>query len=834
MKITKLILHKYLRLALSNIETFTYTPEADVQVILGTNGSGKSSIIREASPLPSHHSNFGMGGYKYIEFLHNGKRYVAESKWVGTNFKHFFTEYDGENVVVMNNGGTATAQRDMVKDKTGLTPEIFLLLIGANGYTFTDFSTTERRQWLTRFSPTDMTFAFKLFNDFRTASRDATGAFKHIANRISVETEKLVEMGDVSRLETQAKQMREELNTLMVNKEQGLPRTWDVDSRLGRILNQVNTISKALLALEVTPPIGLDIPMPHTVANLENEIANIRVKIGINESALSLYTTEYVSYESFLNTMQVSGANGIGELTERLEQISEDLREYRNRISRFEVTNTAELKADTEAVSNLLDSIFSDMPDNYDKKYNQVKYKEMANLADETRIAITRRQNSISQMETRLEHLLHTEDSECPKCQHTWKPGVKPNEEQGLKETIAKYQAELIELQPLLKDACEYVEQTNDYMAYVNRYRSVVNNYPRLQPLWDSLSEDNMFYLAPSRCLAMFRLWVADLNTNAVIESLVKQQTTLNDALQQADQLNQGTGGHIGERAQSLDRLIHEHTDQLMLLRIKKESYEDYRNSLEKLGNLKAELVKEWNALEETRDLLIRVTRDQLIDGCIEQHQNTLAIAQHAINQKSTLEGIVNDHKKSLTTLGLEKECYELLVDALSPTSGFIAEQLMGSIETMVHQQNAIINAIWTYELNVLPCGFEDNELNYRFPMTIELPTNRAEDVSDGSSAQKDIINLAFRLLGYSKLGLVDFPLFLDEVGASFDEQHRYNLIGFIHELIQTNQHSQVFMISHYASAYGSFLNAETVVVSPNNVTVPDSHNQNVTIEYIC
>lgn len=834
MRIEKFVLHNCLRLALSNIKTFTYEPKADVQVILGANGSGKSSIVKEANPLPSHHSHFGPGGYKYFEFTHNNKTYVAESRWVNSSFKHFFTEIDNGIKKILNDGGTATAQRDIVKDLFGLTAEINALLLGLPRMRFTDMTTNERRTWITRFSPVDLSYAFKLFGDLRTAGRDTTGAYKHIASRISVEAEKLMEMGDVSALDNKARAMREELNVLLLNKEQGLPALWDTENRLNATLRNIERISNGILKLDVTEPVRLNVPKPHNVSKIDNEISKVRVDIGVKESSLELYTKEFISYENFISALGSSGASGIDELNVRLTQLGHEESQYRLKLKQFfDLRNTAELKTDTENVINLLEVIFSEMPDNYDKKWNQAKYKEQVALADELRLKITRKKTLIGQIEERIHHLQHGDSVTCPKCDFKWIPGVGSQDINELTEHISKLNNEIDEATVTLETANEYIEAVNHYTGFISRYRSIVNNYPRMTKLWDALLVDDMFYFAPSRCLMVIKTWVNDLNTCAVLESISKQCETLKDALDKADQINKGGSGHIGERSKYLEETIEALTNDLLLLRAHKAELERYKRSLEQLETLKAEIGKEWQQLEQIRDTLIAVKRDELIESCITTHQNNLAIAQHTLNQKATLEGIVNDHKKSLESLALDKDAYDLLISVLSPTSGFIAEQLMGSIEAVVQQLNAIINAIWTYDLCVEPCGFEDNELDYKFPMTIESPDNRAGDVGDGSSAQQDIVNLAFRLLAYSKLGLHGFPLFMDEVGVSFDEQHRYNLVGYINELMQTDMHSQVFMISHYAASYGSFLNADVVVVNPNNITVPDTYNEHVQIENI-
>ena len=51
MRLKKLILSGYKRFGLSKIQKLTYTPDSIEQVILGSNGSGKSSLLSEIMNL---------------------------------------------------------------------------------------------------------------------------------------------------------------------------------------------------------------------------------------------------------------------------------------------------------------------------------------------------------------------------------------------------------------------------------------------------------------------------------------------------------------------------------------------------------------------------------------------------------------------------------------------------------------------------------------------------------------------------------------------------------------------------------------------------------------
>jgi ABC-type hemin transport system ATPase subunit len=86
------------------------------------------------------------------------------------------------------------------------------------------------------------------------------------------------------------------------------------------------------------------------------------------------------------------------------------------------------------------------------------------------------------------------------------------------------------------------------------------------------------------------------------------------------------------------------------------------------------------------------------------------------------------------------------------------------------------------------------------------------------SSGQSDVIDLAVSLVVMAQMGLENYPLFLDEVGASFDEKHQDNLMLFIKKLVMTNKCSSVFMISHYASQHGGFNSVDVNVINGDNI----------------
>ena len=80
-------------------------------------------------------------------------------------------------------------------------------------------------------------------------------------------------------------------------------------------------------------------------------------------------------------------------------------------------------------------------------------------------------------------------------------------------------------------------------------------------------------------------------------------------------------------------------------------------------------------------------------------------------------------------------------------------------------------------------------------------------------------------------LGLDDYPLYLDELAPDLDEKHRINIISFVRSFIESGRCSQCFMVSHYATGYGSFTGSEILVLDDENLlNVPSVYNKHAVI----
>jgi len=140
------------------------------------------------------------------------------------------------------------------------------------------------------------------------------------------------------------------------------------------------------------------------------------------------------------------------------------------------------------------------------------------------------------------------------------------------------------------------------------------------------------------------------------------------------------------------------------------------------------------------------------------------------------------------------------MMDKLSPTTGLIANTIMGDLGAIVSDVNDIISNIWDYNIKVLPMSISSDVLTYKFPVLIGDDGDGSDDILLLSTSQREIIDLAFRMVSMVRLGLEDTTFLLDEFARTFDIIHVNKAYDVVDEL--TNLFNQVFIVSHFESTY--------------------------------
>lgn len=823
MLIKRLSLKGYKPLLVNNINSFEIDLTSMYQIIIGTNGSGKSSVMREISPLPATPSNYIKGGLKQIELEFRGKDYVLTSDFTSGS-KHSFICKDTQEE--LNPGNTATVQKELVQQLFQINPELFDILNGS--ITFSTMNANKRREWFVNLSGSDLDYAIRIYNRIKSAHRDTQGAIKHLNNRIVTETEKLIDPSAIGELKKSSEILGKELNVVMQNKTLiGISKDSvfrNIESQLSKIFNITESVKS--IDLSFLQQSGFD--KAETIAL---RIDECKQQCAYEESRTHTRKEELVHLNEIMSVLSSSDVHDIGELVDLTNLLSTEIEELKPQIVRWTLKGSVEstLSQSHQCLDALTDVIGS-IPSN-DGRYTKTIRAETEAKLQQSLLKRDKTNAYLERIGHRIAHIKESKDVNCPNCDYIWKPGISEHELADLENKSSSFQVHITELEEEIRYAREYIEKFDDYAAATRRFRFLMDSYPLMKPLWDVIVSEKIIYTTPEIAISLYRQWVNDLDINQAIFERVSKIAQYQAAIEHAKAIGPSESSHLSQRFELLNQQIEDSTVIILNLKQTIQQLQDYHSRLNSYLNKHQVLLNEWGSLKKLVTDYGSAFKDELLDGLIVEHQIKLSRISNDLMSAKIANDLVESLSKDRDQLELELSAYGTLISEISPTDGLIAEQIQEFINTIVEQMNSVIGAIWTYDMEIRPCGLENGELDYRFPLVVKNNDMVVPDVSKGSSSQVDVVDFAFKLVVMAYMELQDYPLYLDELAPTLDEQHRLNIIRFVRELVEHQKCSQLFMISHYAEGFAAFVNADICVMDSTNIlTIPGSYNKHVKI----
>jgi hypothetical protein len=220
-----------------NSSHFKATYTAAVQFIVGTNGSGKSSLAYQLSPLPAEKDDFSKEGLKHIVITNNGKTYKLISDFSQEHVHSFIV--DGVN---LNDGGTITVQKELVKKHFGYDQSIHDMIQGHKR--FTQMGPSERKYWFTFLADADYDYAIGVFNKVKERLSDMQGALKLAKQRLVIESSKIITEEEFNLLRSQCEGLYSNVQFLIEHREKPMGTTQSYYDRFGKLKNQVDLITQ--------------------------------------------------------------------------------------------------------------------------------------------------------------------------------------------------------------------------------------------------------------------------------------------------------------------------------------------------------------------------------------------------------------------------------------------------------------------------------------------------------------------------------------------------------------------------------------------------------------
>lgn len=823
MRVLELKLVGYKPLLQRGINEFHWTITSPWQIIIGANGSGKTSIMRQTSPLPAAKDDFIAGkGSKEIWLEHNGHKYYAVS-----SFKHGNQHelYDLADNVNLNPGRTLTVQKQLVKKIFGLDHELFEVLLGERR--FTHMSTIERRDWLLNLSQMDMDFAMRVFGNLKQRLRDSQGVVKHLAKRLADEIERLPNENELIGLDSKVRDVTENLNALMIERLPNTKSSAAIKTLLESIKGTSKTIGDRILRNPLPMPATLGF---HSNEDIETKLQAMSVTLGgINERLRLLYS-EHEEYREILDTMEKANIEGFDELEARIVEQESFANATLTKCRRFKLTeNVDRIELLSNAALPLVEELLTDIPVNYERKFNKFTLAELRDELIKSGNTCTRLTNTIDGLSHKLTHSNDEQLIDCPACKYKWRLGYSEHEVTAMDAKLDELLLESKAAMAVYNELKTLEEEQTGYYNVLRKLKHTFGLYPEMQLLWDALLEDWNSGQYPRLVLGIVITWKEDLALSLSVFNALTKVKEHKKYLDDAKNLKAGSKSLFAEKADSIQHAINSTLEEKIELSESIRVLSHYKKGLDTFFTNYNELNKQFELLNRGLHDYEVAVQQELLDGLIKENQQTLAMStsllQRATQAKLMIDDIVATKNKEAKNI----EALTLLVQELSPVDGLIAEQLKLFIESFTGQLNNAVGYVWTYPLRVLSCGLDTSELDFKFPLKAHDSDLDVPDIKEGSTAQVDIINFAFRLVVMMYKGLSDFPLYLDELAPSLDERHRLNIIDFVKYLMDAGKASQLFMISHYAAQSTVFTRAEICVTDETNIiTLPSVYNQHI------
>ena len=814
---------------LNHIKTFLFTPKAKTQIILGTNGSGKSSLIYELSPLPALHRNYAVGGKKIIKIEHNNSFFELTSNFEKGQAHSFIK--DG---VELNPGvGTYTVQLDLVQKHFGITPKIHELALGQRR--FHQMSVSERREWFTQLSDSNYDYAISVYNRLKEKLRDVSGAIKIAKKNLSIETNKVFSDEDMKTLETKCQSLYDLVVTLQEHRMPEEIRLDDLEQTRLELRSEIEDKNSKVRSLlrNIYPHVDSAATLNEQIEHLSNE--NKRCDL-----LSSQFYQDHLKINDQFKTAQKVRQQSLEELKQEIQQLQDKKAELRNsyKLKLPEVAEPLQAAAQVESIHHWLGMILDVLQEYKNKNIDIETKNSMVVTLQTTKEMLERDRYSVQKYNGVLNHLnglKNKEKIECPNCHHQWIYGFDQTLYDNTNQNVENLNIQIAENIKKRDTLEEDINSVNQYLQAREQFANMVRSNQLMDHFWDYILKENILETNPGNIPYLLSLYTIDLETQHEIINLNDQVKKKNALIEQMLENNGLDYEYILRTKEELETKIVELQDKKRDTSKRLKSAQALFSDIQVLREASEQLKALVSDYEHHGDTMMETYRRKVYNEMLRAVQSQLAKLEDQLQEAKNFQKTIRDIEEQIVALERDERCLKALVKELSPTEGLIAEGLFGFSRLFIQQMNHFIKRIWTYPLVVQPCKLGADgvlDLDYKFPVVVDTADNVCKDISEGSSAMQEVIDLAFKITAMKALKLDNYPLFLDEFGSTMDPAHKAATIQLINSIMEQDHFTQLFMISHDAIQYGALSNTEVTVISADNMLLPKDavYNQNVLI----
>lgn len=829
MKITKVIIRQNKRLLDKGTSSVEWTPESDIQVIIGGNGNGKSSLGRELSPLPATKADYEPNGYKEVWCETEVDTFISITDFDAKHIHSFIRVSDNVN---LNDGGTAKVQLQLIKEHLKFTPKHHELLCG--DIKFTQISANERKALFTQMGDFNVDYAIELFDKLKKSLNESKGAYSHTSRKLLEEQNQQLSEEEIDAIKGRLRRYSEKINKALSFRD-----NFVVDDRIHSEIQRIEENIELVIneaRKHWISHVGFD-----SFSDLDAEIGKWRNSRDSIQEQIDLKQSALEQNSSTLNKIS-DGAIKKKELEQQLESLDKELATLDSKVpdnvdlSILDMYTLDDFKNAYKSLESSLsefDVIFKNLQSLKEYKFTKEKIEEVQSSHTELVKYINHKGDILRITSNYVRQVESHDPTKCPKCEHQWIEGVSDSELKEKKAQVSKLEKLLEVANERLKERDIELEASQEYqITKGSYYRLVSENHHLVKTnLINKINEEDLEE-SPLTYSEKFRNFIKTLSYLGKKKSLGEKRLSLMEQLKFCNDLETlATGNDL--TTDSLEKLnveidkLHEKeiecnskVRELENLRVKCQYMEHHRQTIERLES----------ELEEAYVNLSKYNVNNMVDEMVMECEKESTELTKKLTMFNSSKAIIDHLSKTVDDLVMDQEIIKVAMEELGPEKGLIAESLNSFMGEFINQMNLVIGSIWTTPLKVLPCSVSKKGLDYLFPVMSYDKNRTTKDVKLRSEGEMEIIDFTFTLIAASCMGLEGYPLFLDETGRPFTENHKVRFYDYLKLLADSGKVSTIFLISHYIATVEILTRAEVVNLDPTGITVKSNQNRNFKI----
>lgn len=795
--IKELILTNYDRFFLNNIESIEFRPKQKLQLLLGTNGSGKSSLLSELNPLPINKNDF-TNGSKEITIEKDNNIFKLKS----TSNKNSFMLNNTE----LNDGGTKTVQLNLVKEYFNLTPKYNNIILGTEK--LTAMSTNERKNILREMSTVDYSYGIYLYNTLKQELRDTVGYLKLMQIEMNNDISNIVNDEDILILKndiTKCKSMIDSLS-MSYSKSEEYKDIPIIDLNIDMDILDKNKLQA-----------DLDYNNKFII-NIEEEITNLNKEID----SLDDYSTTIKDSET-LNTKLKSLEEYFKIINNKYNMEKYSPIDSKNRLEKLLNSNLNNINIELSYLDNII--------------FTPTEHKELKSklevLNNNLKIVSHGYDNNSKELEILLSNKTDNNKITCSSCGTMNYFGYSKEKEDILQEKVNNFKIKYDELNSQYLELYEVYQKQKQKITYLQEIKEIISDLSVI-PLYTDLVKK---YVNDITSITSTMLNIIFKNIEDFLIDIKDYDSNNNELIEVKLKISSGIeilNIYKRKYIEDKDKLI----NKLNVLLDKKREVSSniviIKNNIEKC-NIVNKHIETLNTIitnyKFNKKQIVINNKNTILTNTIRELKSLLITLEDKYNNIEKIKSRIEINKKHIDSHEDIRVALQYAINALSPTEGIIAKSINSFINVFLNEMNTIINSVWSYELTLLPCQInESNDLDYLFAVKVADNKKDIKDVAYLSTSMKDIVDLSFKIVFMKYMKLTHMPLMLDEFGVFMDDTHRNKVYDVIENLL-SNNFSQIYFTANFKSIYGRFVDSDINILDDKNLELDDIfYNENLKI----